>query len=130
MTGRTKTTLAIAALTVIINLGANLLLIPRLSINGAALAWLISLVVSNLLTSWVLYRDYRLHPFGPVFFPVVVGSVCLVGLPAVACRAALGNHLDGFVIAVLISVGLYGAFLWVMRDRFALGHLISGRVAK
>ena len=129
MTGRTRMTLAIASLTVAINLAANLLLIPRLGINGAALAWLVSLVVSNLLTSAVLYHDHRLHPFGPAFLPVVVGSLCLVGLPAVACRAILGNHWDGFVAAVLVSGALYGAYLWVVRDRVALGTLFRHRVA-
>lgn len=41
----------------------NYLLIPVLGINGAALATAISIILYNLIKTWLVYRWYKVHPF-------------------------------------------------------------------
>ena len=41
----------------------NYLLIPVLGINGAALATAISIILYNLIKTWLVYKWYKIHPF-------------------------------------------------------------------
>jgi hypothetical protein len=79
--------------------------------------------VSNTLVSVVLYRAYRLHPFGPAFSRVGLLAVCVVGLPALAFRMALGAHLGAFLLTTVLAGGVYLALLWRARVRLELGDL-------
>jgi O-antigen/teichoic acid export membrane protein len=123
VSGRTTTSLWIGMVTVGLNVGLNLLLIPRLGINGAALAWAVSLVVSNTLVSAALYRAYRLHPFGPGFTRVGLLAVGVVGVPGLAFRVAFGAHAEAFLLTAVLAGGVYLALLWRARERLELGDL-------
>lgn len=129
VSGRSATSLWIGMLTLGINVALNLVMIPRLGINGAAIAWSISLIVSNTLISVVLYRAYRLHPFGPAFSRVALLSTVMVGLPALVLRTALGAHVEAFVLTSVVAGGAYLALLWRSRNRLELGDLRVLRAA-
>jgi O-antigen/teichoic acid export membrane protein len=125
MAGRSATSLGIAIVTLALNVVANIILIPRLGIDGAAWAWALSLLVSNVLINVVLYRDLGLHPFGPAFLPVAAASLLLVGVPAVVLRVALGAHVLSLVVAVLVGGVTYVVALWRLRHRLDLGVLVD-----
>jgi O-antigen/teichoic acid export membrane protein len=125
VSGRTRTSLWIGMLALGLNVGLNLWLIPFIGINGAAIAWAISLVVSNSLISLVLYRSYRLHPFSPAFFRVAATSVLVVGLPALVCRVVLGADLPAFLLTSLAAGGAYLAIMWRARGHLQLGSLLA-----
>jgi len=125
VSGRTATSLWIGMFALALNVIMNLVLIPRIGINGAAIAWAISLVVSNALVSIVLYRAYRLHPFGPAFARVAVLALCVVGIPALAFRMAFGAHFMSFLLTLLIGGGTYLALIWRARGRLELGDLLA-----
>jgi O-antigen/teichoic acid export membrane protein len=125
MSGRASTSLWIGLFTLVLNVAANLLLIPHWGINGAAVAWAISLLVSNVLINTVLYRHLRLHPFGPAFLPVAVGSVCCIAVPGVICRLALGPHWSALILTAATGGVAYLVLLWRLRHRLELGTFLS-----
>jgi O-antigen/teichoic acid export membrane protein len=129
VSGRTTTSLWIGMFTLALNVTLNLILIPRVGINGAAIAWAISLIASNTLISVVLYRAYRLHPFGPAFSRVGLLATCVVGLPALAFRLALGAHIEAVLLSAVAAGGVYLVLLWRNRERLELGNLGALRPA-
>ena len=129
MTGLTKTSLWIGLLTITLNVGANLLLIPRWGIDGAALSWALSLLVSNVLINGTLYRRFGLHPVGPAFVPVAVTAFLCIGAPAAVFRLALGAHWTAVVLTAATGGTVYLVLLWRMRHRLELQELL-GRFAR
>jgi O-antigen/teichoic acid export membrane protein len=125
VSGRTATTLWIGMLSLALNIGLNLWLIPRIGINGAAIAWAVSLIVSNSLVSVILYRTYRLHPFGPAFGRVAAAAVLLVGVPALLLRVVVGANALGFLLTAAVGGGAYLLLLWRSRHHLELGELLA-----
>lgn len=79
--GKTKVLMISSITATLVNILLNTILIPRMGINGAAIATGISLAISNLIDSTYLYIKYRVHPFGreyliPVVF-LLASSACL-----------------------------------------------------
>jgi hypothetical protein len=81
------------------------------------------------LISVVLYRAYRLHPFGPAFSRVGLLATCVVGLPALAFRLALGAHIEAVLLSAVAAGGVYLVLLWRNRERLELGNLGALRPA-
>jgi O-antigen/teichoic acid export membrane protein len=106
-----------------LNVVLNLILIPRVGVNGAAIAWAISLIISNTLISLVLYRAYSLQPFGPAFSRVALLAVVIVGIPAVVLRMTMGAHIGAVLLTAVVAGGLYFVLLWRARVRLELGNL-------
>jgi O-antigen/teichoic acid export membrane protein len=125
MSGRTATSLWIGIVTLVLNVAANLVLIPRLGIDGAALAWAGSLFVSNILINTVLYRRFRLHPFGPAFAPVALGALCCVGLPGLIFRLVLGPHWAALILTAAIGGAAYLLLLWQIRHLLELRSFLG-----
>lgn len=63
MTGHPQYEIYIAIVVMVISLLTNYFLIPIYGINGAAVASLLSVAVSNILRLVFLYRDSKLHPY-------------------------------------------------------------------
>ena len=125
MTGRTSTSLGIGVFTLALNLGANLLLIPHLGIDGAAIAWAISLFASNVLINITLYRDLALHPFGPAFAPVALSAVACIGVPGLIVRLCVGADWLTLVLTTVSGGMIYLLILWRLRDRLRAGTVLQ-----
>jgi O-antigen/teichoic acid export membrane protein len=125
MTGLTTTSLWVGIFTIALNVGANLLLIPHFGIDGAALAWAVSLFASNVLINSILYRRFGLHPVGPAFFPVALTATCCIALPAAFFRLLLGAHWSAVLLTAATGGIVYAALLWRMRDRLALADFLA-----
>ena len=57
----------------------NLLFIPAWGLNGAALATTVAIIVYNILKAFLVYRWYRIQPFTPSLFKIVLFFV-LIGV--------------------------------------------------
>ena len=60
---------------IVVNIGLNLVLVPRFGLEGAAAASSVSLALSNILTSLQVYILSGIHPFGKDYARVVTVSV-------------------------------------------------------
>ncbi|MGY0003467.1 oligosaccharide flippase family protein [Micromonospora sp. I033] len=113
MAGRTAWTFYNAMAGTVLNVGANLLLIPRYGILGAALAWTVSILVTNLVPLAQLWWSMRLHPFGAGTRAAMALAVAAFGLPLGAA-----SLLDAPVpVLALVAAGgaaayLAGAWRW------------------
>ncbi len=109
MTGNQDWVLLNAGIASGVNLGLNLLFIPRWGISGAALATGLSYALNQGMNMFQVWRRLRLHPWGPGY-----------GIVAVAGAAAAGVGLLLWAIhapslTVLIAMAtLYGLMLLKM----------------
>lgn len=129
MAGRSRENLLNVGIALVVNLGLNVLLIPRMGIEGAAVAWAVAIVISNLLPLWQVRRAFGLDPFGPAVLKVaLLALVCLVPAPAVAWLSGASTT----VAVSLVAVGLvvYAAGLGRLRREIALDDLVRSVVRK
>ena len=63
-TGRSSWSLVNGLLALVVNVGLDLLLIPRFGITGAAIGWAAAIIVTNLIPLAQLAISKRLNPFG------------------------------------------------------------------
>ncbi|MBB5110595.1 oligosaccharide flippase family protein [Micromonospora echinospora] len=122
MAGRTAWTFYNAMTGTVLNVVGNLLLIPRFGILGAALAWIVSILVTNLVPLTQLWWSMRLHPFGAGTRTAMALAVVALGLPLGAA-----SLLDATtpVLALVTAVGLaaYVAGVWRWRRTLNLDAL-------
>jgi O-antigen/teichoic acid export membrane protein len=113
--GRSSWSLMNGLLTVTVNVGLDLLLIPRYGITGAAIGWAVAIAISNLMPLAQLAKVLRLHPFGSSTVLACVLSVLCFGLIPFGVRLALGNGVVSLAAAVAAGSLVYAAGLWRFR---------------
>ena len=100
------------ALAVVVNVGLDVLLIPRYGIAGAAIGWAAAIVVANLVPLVQLAMTVRLHPFGRGTCIAAVLSALSFGVLPVAARGLLGHGVIPSLAAIacgcaVMAVGLF-----------------------
>jgi O-antigen/teichoic acid export membrane protein len=122
-TGRSSWSLANGLTALVVNVGLDLLLIPRYGITGAAIGWAAAIIVTNLIPLVQLAISKRLHPFGRgSFIAAGLAAASFAAIPLVA-RAALGAGAAASAGAVLAGCGVQAAGLWWFRDSLRLAAL-------
>jgi O-antigen/teichoic acid export membrane protein len=107
MAGRTAWTLGNSLLALLVMVGLDVLLIPRLGIMGAAIGWAVALAVNNLLPLTQLLVTLRLHPFGRgTLIAVLLSGTCFGALPVVA-RLLLPGDPWAALLAIAAGGVLY-----------------------
>lgn len=114
MAGRSTWSMVDLGLAMVINLGLNVLLVPRLGLTGAAVAWAASLLANNVLPAWQVARVTGMTPLGPATRGVAgVALACFGLLWAVDTALPGGQRHLWFVVAAVGATGLlYLAALW------------------
>jgi O-antigen/teichoic acid export membrane protein len=115
MGGRSGWQLANTVVALSLNVVLNLLLIPPLGIEGAAIAWAASLLANNLLPLAQVWAFQRLQPFGRAWGRVALASVGCVLAPAVAFRLVFGSGVVAFLTASALGYAAYLAVVWRSR---------------
>lgn len=127
--GKTRWNLADTAAAFAINIALNLLLIPRLGISGAALAWAVSIAVGNVIALVQVGRAFRLLPFSWLWALVAaLAGVCFGGLPA-AATALFGLNVSAVVAAVGAGSAVYLVALYRLRRDLHLDLVLRRRPA-
>jgi O-antigen/teichoic acid export membrane protein len=125
MGGRSTWVLMDKGAALAINVGANLVLVPRFGITGAAVAWAAAIVLDSVLA------------FGQVRWGMRIGAslhgMILAGILALGCFAAVpllvrsvgGSSLIAMATAVAVSATLYLPLVWLRRDDFGARVLLD-----
>lgn len=113
------------AVALALNIGLNLLLTPTYGMNGAAVAWAVSITAANLLALGEVWVFLGMRPFGRGYLPAAVASVACVGGTGLVLRAVFGATPLAFAAFVVIVVPLYGAVLWRLRRTLRLDELVA-----
>jgi O-antigen/teichoic acid export membrane protein len=81
-----------------INVVLNLILIPRIGLAGAAVAWAVSIVVPNLAALLQVRVFLGLRPFGDGFATIVAASALCFGVPGLVIRTVMGSSAGAFIL--------------------------------
>jgi len=123
MAGKTAWTFYNALAATVINVVANLLLIPPYGIYGAAVAWSLAILVNNIVPLAQLHWAMGLHPFGRGTLTAAALAVGCFGVPPLLARAAFGP--GPWVLLATAAVGgiAYVAAAWRLRRVLELDAL-------
>ncbi|NLV54317.1 MAG: flippase [Acidimicrobiales bacterium] len=124
MAGRSSLSLVNAAVALAVNFVANLVLIPPFGIEGAAWAWAASLVVSNALPVFQMWRSHGIQPYGPRTRRALL-IVSTGGLALLAARSLLGASVAGLTLGLLLAAGVVAVGIRVTPDRLGVGELLG-----
>lgn len=112
MSGRSSWHLFNTGVSVILNVVVNLLLIPRHGISGAALAWAVSIVWSNMAALVEVRVLLGIRPFGSGYRLVSVGAALCYGGAAILVRWTLGPSFTSVLLAAVVATCGYLVVLW------------------
>jgi O-antigen/teichoic acid export membrane protein/capsular polysaccharide biosynthesis protein len=87
-----------------LNVGLNILLIPHFGMVGAAIAWSVAILTTNLLPLWQVSRQ-GIHPNGPPLRTAMLVSASAFAFPLLIGRALKGDGI--FALSVSLCVGLF-----------------------
>lgn len=130
MTGKTGLKLINVIMAFSITVGLNLLLIPKWSIVGAAVATTAAIVIVNLLRLIEVFVLYRLSPYNISFLkPVIAGSVSLAAVWVIGQLFSNQVSLVYVVLNILILFTLYVGVILLLglseEDRKVLARIIG-----
>ncbi len=114
---------ALAAL--IVNVGLNLILLPRVGIVGAAIAWAASIVVDNVAPMIEVWLMLGIRPFGEGYWLVAMASTACFGITGLVVRALLGETLLALFVATAVGLMAFAAVLYGSRARLQLAGLLA-----
>ncbi len=130
MAGKTSWNMMNVLLSVGIQLGLDIALIPGYGIYGAAIGWAVALVLSNLIPLAQIWASMKLHPFGRATLVAgLLPIICFGGL-AQAIRQQNGNGWNSLFIAIIAGGICYLPLLWVMRKPLQLSAIRGIRAAR
>ena len=122
-TGRSSWSLVNGLLTVGVNVGLDLFLIPRYGIAGAAIGWAVAIIVSNLLPLVQLAVTLHLHPFGRGTL-IACSMTCLsFGAVQIGIRMLLGDGAAALAAGVITGSVLMAAALGWFRGILRLSAM-------
>lgn len=125
MGGKSSWTATNTAVALAINVGVNLLLVPRYGMTGAALAWAASIVFDSLAGAFEVRYLLHLNGHARGFGVAALASLMTFGVGGVAVRAILGTGGVAFLIYATIAIGCYSVWLWRSRQDLDLAALTS-----
>ena len=111
-TGRSGWSLVNGLLAMSVNIGVDLLLIPRLGITGAAIGWAAAIAVSNLVPLAQVALAVKVHPFGlGMATACALTTLSFAAIP-LAFRAVAGGRPAASLAATGLGCAVMGLGLW------------------
>jgi stage V sporulation protein B len=118
MSGRSGLNFASSAAALVVNIGLNLLLIPRWGMRGAALSWALVIVGLNIARVMQVRALFSIHPFSrSLLKPIVAAGAGALGafITLHAVRAmAPGHQVVGLAVGAVVFALLYLGSLWAV----------------
>lgn len=123
MSGRSMISLFNTVTALVVNVGLDLLLIPRWGLTGAAIAWAAAILANNVLPLGQVWAIMGFHPFTRRTVAVVIGATTAILGPGLVALGLLGTGTASLVVGGGLGLAAYAAFAWQERDRLELSHL-------
>jgi len=133
MAGRSGWSFWNSAAALTLNVVLNLVLIPELGINGAAIAWAVSRIAANVLPLVEVRSILGFHPFGEGWWAAAAASLATFGLGGVILRTVLGAEIGVFGMYLVLAIASYGWLVWRWRNRLdvaAFRQIVGGRLGR
>lgn len=123
MSGRSGLNLANSSVSFALNLGLDIVLIPRFGLTGAAVAWAACIVAQNAAASIETRILLGLRPFGAGSRLVGMWTAVLFGLGGGFIRWEVGATVSGLALAAVCCGAAYGLMLSLRRETLHLAGL-------
>jgi O-antigen/teichoic acid export membrane protein len=127
MSGRSGTNLSNHLVSLLINIGLTLLLVPKLGLSGAAIAWVASILVTNYGPLFQVFRSTGMHPFGTATKRAVAAVCTAFIIPAIFLHLVSDPGLAIASLGTFASLIAISIWAWYNRELLALGQLRTGR---
>ncbi|MRJ76359.1 oligosaccharide flippase family protein [Aeromicrobium sp. SMF47] len=127
MGGRSTWQLADKSGALALNVALNLVLVPMWGIEGAAVAWAVTILVD---TAVVVYQVQHLMDLRPQGRPLLVAaalSLALTGSLCLAARLVLGSSVPVMLGTVVVVAAVYLGISFPLRHRLGLVDLVAHR---
>jgi O-antigen/teichoic acid export membrane protein len=123
MAGKTGWNLGTTLLALALNIGLDIILIPRLGILGAAIGWFAAIGATNVVPLALAWLRLGLHPFGRSLLGAMsAGALCFLATPLVA--GVVGGTQFAPAAGAFMGAVLFGWISWRNRALFELTNLI------
>lgn len=129
MAGRSSLTMINAWVALVVNIGFNVLLIPRIGILGAALSWMASILAMNVVPLIQVRVTLRIHPFGRLTMLASVAATVLFGALPWGVSLAGGGFI-GAIGCLALAAPTYALLLWHWRERLGMTGLFHWKRAR
>lgn len=125
MAGRSTVSLVNSLIALVVDLGLCLLLIPRLGITGAAIAWALAVAVRSALGYVQVRRTMGVTPVSSASLVTAAASVVCFGLPMLLLTLTDHATVRWFVVAGVGGCVAYASVLYLARRTLHLRALRS-----
>ena len=105
------------------NVALNLVLIPQWGIEGAAIAWAVSVVADTAAMVWQAQRSMGVVPQGSFLAVASAQSIVVVGGLCLLSRMTFGSSVGIMLATILVVVAVYLAVSVLLKDRLGLTRL-------
>ncbi|WP_082716669.1 flippase [Microterricola viridarii] len=120
MSGRSGWAAFNKAVVLALNVGGNLILIPLIGVNGAAITWAFSMLVDAVLAVIEVRHFIGIRmEFGTIAYALLI-ALTTFGIPAIAFRLSLGATLPALALSLAVSALLFVGWCALDRDRLQL----------
>ena len=118
--------MVVTLVVLVVNIGGNLIFVPRYGLTAAGIVWGASIVVAAVMHTYQTNWSMGLRTIGrPAFVGVAIAALT-VGVVGVTARLVSGDDLAGLLATCSIGGVLYGAGLWIFRSPMHLDSWWSG----
>jgi O-antigen/teichoic acid export membrane protein len=126
MAGRSRQAMANTLVLVAINVGGNLILLPRYGITAAGVTWGATILVAAALPGWQAIRTLGVSTLGRPALVAVIVAATTMGTVAVGARLLLGDGAGGLALAASLGTVAYLVGLASARSPLHLDALWNG----
>ena len=123
MGGRSSLSLFNTGAALAVDVGLDLVLVPRYGITGAAIGWMAAILVNNLVPLAQVHRTLQMHPFGRQSLSVMVIAGGCTGLLPLAVRLVLGPTLPALLLSLVLGGATFLFLLYRRREALSLDAL-------
>ena len=126
--GKTTWNLLDTLLAFVVNVGVDLLLIPRFGITGAAIGWALAIVVRNVAALVQVSSRFGFRPLSRLSVDVAASAAVAFAAVPGAALIAFGDDSRAVAVAVAAGAAGYALQLWWMRRRLHLDFVVGRRL--
>jgi len=127
MSGRTTQNLVNNVIALGVNIGLLFALVPPFGLEGAAIAWAVSVLCTNLLPMAQVVRRLGMHPFGPTHLMTMVAVAVGFAVTAGITRALGLGPIPTLIVGLGLAAVPLLAFAFWQREALALDRLLRSR---
>lgn len=114
-----KFIIALSVLMMLMTIGLNMFLIPKLGMDGAAISVSISLITFNILKTVIIYSKYGFHCFSKHYLTLIFVSAITIGaLYFIPMITFIGHHMFFNACLNIVFKGVLASILFLIPTYF------------